>query len=162
GLTPTPPEDVCVFMGPCSKGPSGTNPANLSTYISAPISFGNIGDLVADRGTGPVVKKAAYSMSKTGGSVVVVRLPKTARLATKSAVDISDISTPSLNPTLSGTPNDQYSVVVEFTTGGTTGTTGMFYRYSLNGGVDYTAPIALGTALTLAALATATGVTVTL
>lgn len=145
----TPPEDIHVVMGCCSKGTE-----------TSPFAFGTVTALVAARGCGPGVKGAAYPMAKTGTQVVYVRLPKTTVAATKSAVDITDITDPTLAPSLSGTPTDAYYVIVDFVLGGTTGTGPITYRYSLDGGVTYSANVSLGTGLTI--VPTGTGVTITL
>ena len=153
GIAPSPVTSVHVVMGCCSKGPTDLKP----------ISFGNIKSLTAGRGCGPAVKAAAYSMAKTEASVVFTRLPATARAATKSAVNITGLSTASLAPSVSGTPKDSYEVKVLFTLGGTTGTGPITYKYSLDGGVTYSDPVSLGVGLTIGtAFTAATGLTITL
>lgn len=159
GLIATPPTDICVVMGCCSSGPEASSPLSAE-YISKPVSFGNLADFTAARGCGPGVKAAAYMHAKTGSSFVFVRLPKTAREATTSAVDISELTDAGLDPSVSGTPNDTYAVIVEFTASGTTGIAGIEYMYSLDGGVTYTDAIELGTGLDIEL--DETGLTITL
>lgn len=54
--------------------------------------------------------------------------------------------------TASGTPNDEYDVIFEVVKGGTIGTVGIQYRFSLDGGYTYTPATQLGTANSLALL----------
>jgi hypothetical protein len=136
---PSSPPNICVFVGPSSKGP-----------LATPTSFGagNITGLASTFGTGTGVKGAAYVAAKTAVQFVFLRVAKTAVAASTSSLDLSGIAG-TLVPTVTGTPLDNYEVIVEFTVGGTVGISGIFYRYSLNGGEDYTAATALGTATTI-------------
>jgi hypothetical protein len=107
-------------------------------------------------GTGPGVKAAAYINSKTGADGIFIRLAKTTVSAVTSAVDKTLVAGTAV-PTVSGTPLDGYDVQVVITTAGTIGTS-FSYKYSLDGGETFTAPISAGssTSLTL----TGTGLTI--
>lgn len=145
GIIQTPSTNVHVSMGCSSKGTT-----------KVPYSLGSLTALTTTFGTGPGVKAPAYSFAKTQAPWIHINLPVTAKTATKSAVDSSGM-TGTLVPTLTGTPLDQYNLVFVFTVGGTTGITGIFYKYSLDGGQTFTTPAALGTNLTVAL--TGTGLT---
>ncbi|MGK3961324.1 DUF2586 family protein [Sorangium sp. So ce1667] len=144
-----PADKVYVAIGPCSKGPLFT-PTPISSQTTLTSTFG----------AGPTVKATAYSLGKVGSSVVFVRIPATAVAATISTVDRTGLTNQALAPAVSGTPLDSYNVRVEFTAAGTTGTAGIMYRYSLDGGTTFTTPAALGTGLTIAPAGT--GLTITL
>jgi hypothetical protein len=151
GVNPVdlPPDDVCVFIGPCSKGP-----------LFQPFQFNNVNALASKFGCGPGVKSKAYALAKTGATGLFVRIPATSVAAYKSAVDKSDLTDPTLNPTVSGTPTDGFEVVILFTAGGVTGTTGISYKVSLDGGETFGSAVALGTGLTISPANT--GLTITL
>lgn len=147
GLIASPPDKVAVYCGTASKG----------TYLQ-PFVFATTTTLTGSFGCGKGVKAATYSIAKTGGQCVFIRLPKVAVAATKSSV--TKVGTGTFVATVSGTPLDNYEVIIEFTVGGTIGVAGIFYRYSLDGGETYTTAAALGTATTIAL--TGTGMTVNL
>jgi hypothetical protein len=96
-------------------------------------------------GSGPLVELAAYTMAVSKRPTLLVR-------GTGSVVGtygtITKTGAGTANFTAGGTaPRDDYDVYVEFVTGGTVGTAGITYRYSLGGANGpMSGIIALGTA----------------
>lgn len=136
---------VAVTIGPASKG---------SNYT--PLPFSSSSSIASQHGCGPGPKAAAYAQAKSGKPGIFIAVPKTARAATTSAIDKTAI-TGTLDPTVTGTPNDGYDVRVVCTAGGTIGSAGISLKWSLDGGKTFTAPAPLGTATTL--VLTGTGLT---
>lgn len=127
---------ACVTFGCASKGPL------------TPTPFSNQSLLKSTFGAGPAVKAAAYVATKTGVDGVFIRLPAVARAAFKSPVIATGTGTSVA--TVSGTPLDRFDIVLVFSTGGTVGSAGAFYKLSLDGGRTMSAPVALGTATSIA------------
>lgn len=148
GIITSPPDQVHVVMGCCSKGPV-TNPYQ-------PYALGSLAGLTGNFGCGPAVKAAAYTFAKTQAPFIFIRVPATAITAAKSAVDKSGVAG-TLVPTVTGTPNDEYNIVFVFTVAGTIGVAGIFYKWSKDGGQTFTTPAALGVATTVTL--TGTGLT---
>jgi hypothetical protein len=146
GIAPTSSTKVCVFFGCSSKG-----------ALLTPTPFGSYKDCASSFGSGPTVKAAAYSNVKTNANFVFIRLPAAVVAATTSAVVKTGTGT--FVATITGTPLDNYEVVLIWTTGGTIGTSAS-YKYSLDGGTTFTAIAALGVATTISL--TGTGLTVNL
>jgi hypothetical protein len=113
---------------------------------NVPASYGKISSLVAAFGYGPLVEAAARHIELTGDAVVVVKTGKTTEGAA-GAVDVTGVTGTSV-VTFDGTtyPYDDYDVKVVVVTGGTRGTAGITFKISLDGGKNYSATIALGTA----------------
>lgn len=156
GLIATSGRAVTIF-GCCS----GADAADMMK----PVPFGNVDDLVQVFETGPAVKAAAYIWERTKLPFVFVPMPKTLVDAFISDVDLAGV-TGTLGDdedfvALSGTPTDNYEVVVKIIDGGTTGITGITYQVSLNGGDDFGDTTALGTGLTIAPDGTSITITLT-
>lgn len=126
--------DVMCVIGCCSSG------------VYTPRMVASVPDLVATFGHGPAVELAAYIIEKSRKRVLFVRTPSTTA-GTNSAVD-EDGVTGTSTVTLSGTPLDSYEGRFEVVAGGTRGTAGITFKYSLDGGATYSPTIALGTAVT--------------
>jgi hypothetical protein len=131
--------DLIAVAGCCSGGVN----YRLTQYSSAAA-------VVAGEGYGPAVEYAAWHIEKTNKPVYFCKLP-TATAGTNSAVKTADVTGTSVI-TLTGTggPRDYYRGVFEVMTGGTIGTAGIVFRYSLDGGRNYSPRIALGTATSYA------------
>ncbi|MFT3773010.1 MAG: DUF2586 family protein [Minicystis sp.] len=147
GIAPSSAPNVCVFFGCSSKGP-----------LLQPQSFGAFKAMASAFGCGPTPKLAAYANAKTGADFVFIRLPASAVAAFTSSV--TKTGTGTFVATVSGTPTDNYEVVLIFTVGGTIGSAGISYKYSLDGGTTFTTPTTLGTATTITLAST--GLTVNL
>lgn len=135
--------NVCCYIAPSSKGP-----------LKQPLAFGSPEDAFGTFGAGPLAKGAAYG-SRSRASYLAIRVPAVAEAATVSAITKPTGKTVSVT----GTPLWGYDVIVVITTGGTIGTSAS-YKYSLDGGVTYTAPATLGVATSI--VLTGTGLTVVL
>lgn len=146
GLIAAPPNTVHVVIGPCSSGP-----LNTALQFSDPFT------IPATYGCGMAVKAAAYPLAQTGAPVYVMRIPTVAVAATTSALTKDLAGT--LDPVITGTPLYGFDVQVVIVNGGTTGTTGIVYKVSLDGGETFGATTPLLTLLTFAL--TGTGLTVT-
>lgn len=106
---------------------------------------------------GPAMKGAAYVIGKTLADVIFLRM-NADTVAASATIDSSQFTgTSTLSTT--GTANGFYSIVVEFTTPGTVGTSAS-YKISLNGGQTFSAIVALGVATTITI--TGTGLTLVL
>ena len=143
---------IAVYLGCSSKGPLMTPTPFGARQYSAPIGT---------FGCGPMPKESAYPSAKVAKEFVCIRLPKVSVSAFKSPLDVTGLASNSTaTPSLAGTPLDGYDARLEVTAGGTLGTTGISTRYSLDGGLTWTSPAALGTALSV--VLTGTGLTLTL
>ncbi len=129
--------DTLLVAGCCSAGPYNT----LQLYS-------RVSSLVTDYGYGPAVEAAAHVLERSGKRVLFARMPGTT-VGTNSSVDAEDVAGTSVI-TLTGEPYDDYEGVITVVTGGTRGTTGIEFTYSLDGGRTTSATIALGTATTYA------------
>lgn len=145
----TAPADVCFHIGCSSKG-----------ALLTPTPFGGqqIKTAEATFGCGPLPREGGYIQGKVPVQFGFIRVPATARVATKSTpATVRNVSS-DFTTTLSGTPTDGADVVLTFTLGGTTGTGPISYTVSTDGGVTTGAPVSLATGLTIVIL----GVTITL
>lgn len=132
------PSKVIAVLGCSSKVPSGGS--------KKPYQYTKATDCLSDMGCGPGVKAAAQLAAKTGNPFIFLHIPATAVAAAIGTLDSSGKAGTSV-VTATGTPTDGYEVIFLVTTGGTIGTSASF-RYSLNGGDDYSGIIALSTATT--------------
>lgn len=119
--------NVCAYIGPSSKGALKT-PYSFSTPEDASLQFG----------CGPLPRAAAYG-GRSRATYLCVRIPAVAEAAVVSSITKPAGKTVSVT----GTPLWGYDVIFIFTTGGTIGSPGAQFKYSLNGGVTYTDPAAL-------------------
>lgn len=127
-------------------GTSETGTANV------PATFGRASDIFAAYGYGPLTEAAALHVDRTGLPVVVVKCAGTTAGA-MGTIDDSAVGGGAktfITQTASTFPLDDYEVRVKIVNPGTTGVTGITYRYSLDGGRTYSAIQALGSGLTLA------------
>lgn len=118
--------------------------------LNTPATYGRVKDVVADFTSGPLVEAAAHSIERYGRPVVLVR---TAQSATTPAGTVSGVTsvatgTSVVTITASPTPNDDYELQILFTRDGTRGTNG-WYKYSLDGGRNYSVETALSTATSI-------------
>lgn len=138
---------------------------------NAPASFTKVTDIQAQSTTpgalGPGLEYSAYYLNNAKKPVVVVN-PTCSTAGAYGTIDHSGV-TGTATITGAGTPLDEYDVIVTIVTGGTLGTAGITYTYSLDGGNSVSAVNALGTGLTLSCplyggtlLGTSTGVSFTL
>lgn len=127
-------EKVLALVGASSSGP-----------VNTPATYARSRDIVSTFGAGPLVEAAAYAIERYKRPVMVCRTGDTVSGA-YGTVDVSGVDGTSVITAHAATePNDDYDVVILFVTGGTRGTAGITYRYSLDGGANYSPTLALGT-----------------
>lgn len=95
-------------------------------------------------GQGDTVDFVSHYISTVRKSVCQVRLPSTVAGAVQ-IVDKDAVAGTSV-VTATGTPNRRVHLLFEVVTGGTIGATGIEFRYSVNGGIDWSQTQQLGTA----------------
>lgn len=100
-----------------------------------------------DFGYGPLPEAAAYIMSVSGNPVVLVKSTGTTAGAYGSVSHTGAGS--SVCSAGATAPYDDYDVIVSFVAGGTIGIAGATYKYTLDGGNNWSGVIALGTANTI-------------
>lgn len=122
-----------ALVGPCSKGP-----------VNKPAAYGRITQLVQDLGQGPLVEAAAHYIERYGGQVVVTRTDASTP-GSYGTLDDSGVGGTSTITAGLTEPLDDYEAAVEILTGGTVGTAGITYRWSLDGGRTWSPATALGT-----------------
>jgi hypothetical protein len=118
--------------------------------VDTPATFGRIQDLVSAFGYGAGVEAAAIHILRTGKPVAFVRTASSVDGTATSPVLApggvgTSVPTVSVTPV---TPVDDYEVVWTAVATGTIGITGITFRYSLDGGRNYSAVTALLTANT--------------
>lgn len=120
-------------------------------------SFSDIADVQATLGYGPLVESIAYALAVAGGPVYAMRVNATAG-GTAGAVTKSNTAgaTPgTATMTVTGTPYDAYDVRVDIVRGGDTLVAGTaVFRYSLDGGLTWSADLAVPTGGTYAVTGT--------
>lgn len=137
GVAQSGPTNVHVAIGCSSKGPFGQALAfNVPTGASS---------ATGTYGCGPMPKAAAYATRKANARYIAIRVAATAVSASTSAITKPTGKTVAVTDT-AGAVQWGYDVSIVFTTGGTVGVAGIFYKTSVNGGATYTTPAALGTA----------------
>jgi hypothetical protein len=122
--------------------PSATLAANT------PATYGRVKDLVTALVRGPLLEAAAHAIEKYGRPVCVVRTADTTAGAA-SAVTFTGTGTSVVTAdVVTDEPEDDYEVVFLVTLGGTIATGPISFKYSLDGGRNYSAEVSLGTANT--------------
>lgn len=112
-----------------------------------PGSYGTQRALTDEHGAGGLLSEvAALTMADTQKQVIALRTAASVA-AVISAVVHSGAGTSVVTAT--GTPIDDYVIIFEVLSGGTVGTAGITYRYTLDGGKVWTGTRALGTANSL-------------
>ena len=114
-----------------------------------PATFARITDVVSTYGRGPLVEAAAYALEKYGRPVVLVRTGQS--VAGDYPADDAHGGTVSGTSTVTvddaGTePDDDYECYFVVVAGGTIGTAGITFQWSLDGGRTLSPVTALGTA----------------
>lgn len=109
--------------------------------------FGRQDQALSALGYGPLVEDAAYAMAEAGNPVVLIK--PAASVAGAYGTFTTAVSGSSAVAT-TGTPLDEFNFVrVTIVAGGTVGTPGITYTYSLDSGVNVSGVTALGAATTL-------------
>jgi hypothetical protein len=122
-----------TIVGPCTGG-----------VVNTPTLLSNRSTLLQQFIGGPTVEAAAYALTYEVPSVVLVRTDDTG--GTPGAYgSITEVETVTVSADEDVLPADDLEPVVEFRTGGTVGSNGITYRYSLDGGRQFSGVLALGT-----------------
>lgn len=123
-----------AIVGPAASGAENT-----------PQPFNRKSTLLAEHTHGPLAEAAAYALTYEVPKVICVRT----QTSDQAAGAYGSITVDSVDGAVTGDgttkPGGDYEVVVVVTTGFTVGTTGGYYKYSLDGGRLFSNPIALGT-----------------
>lgn len=128
-------DGICALIAPA-----------LSGTINQAAAFGKSKGLVTEFAGGLLPENGAWMMQFTQRTLVAVRAAASVA-AVLSVVTHSGAGTSVVTAT--GTPIDDYQIIFKVVAGGIIATTGITYQYSLDGGVNYTAILALGVANTL-------------
>lgn len=113
---------------------------------NAPATYARVKDVVAAFGAGPLVEAAAHYIERYGKPVVLVRTGQTTAGSPGTLVtSVAGTSVVTLDTTA---PNDDYEGLFRVVTGGTVGTAGITFQWSLDGGRTLSPVTALGTANT--------------
>ncbi len=126
-----------AIIGASSKGPVGT-----------PAPYARVRDLVGDFGVGPMVEGAANAIAKFGGSVLVCRTGASTAgsFPAADAVAFAGLGTSTVTVDDENTaPADDLEFYLEVTRGGTVGTDGIEFKWSLDGGRTLSPVTSLGT-----------------
>ncbi len=129
---------VLAIIAPAQKGP-----------VNTPSSFARIIDAYATYGLGSLVEYGGYFMRNAGKPVVLINPTTTTVAGIGTLVPVFATGSVTASVVASGYPLDEYNIVVNVVNGGTVGTTGLTYTYSLDGGVTTSALNSLGTATTI-------------
>lgn len=117
--------------------------------VGVPKAFTRTEDVVTEYAAGRLVEGAAYAIEHFGLNTLLIRADGSTpgELGSLNTDEFEGTTTPSLEGSVE--PNDDYEPYVVFVSGGTTGTAGIKYRTSLDGGRTLAAPKSLGAALFL-------------
>lgn len=128
---------ICAIIAPSSIGTA-----------NQPAAYTKAGLALTDYGYGALTDDGAYIMAVSGNPVVLVK-GAASTAATTGTVTTAGTGTGLAASTAAGsTPFDDFNVLVTITTGGTRGVAGIYFTYSLDGGLLTSAPQALGTGST--------------
>ncbi len=137
GILPPSAGKLLALVGPCSAG-----------AVDTPMTFGKVSALVSALGDGPLVEAAARAIQLHGKPVICVRTATTTAGAS-SAVTFTGTGTSVVTADVDPlAPYDDYEVRLLVVAGGTIGAAGITFRYSLDGGRNYSPLVSLGTAVT--------------
>lgn len=136
GVLPPSSGALLAVVGTSSKG-----------SVDTPAAYARVSDLVDDFGLGPLVEAAAYAITKFGRPVLVVRTGDTTA-GTLTSATLTGTGTATVDVSGSPDPIDDFEFHFEVITGGVLGTTGITFKWSMDGGRTQSAETALGTDLT--------------
>lgn len=121
--------------------------AASSGALNSAGSFARRDVLFEEHSHGHLLEFAAYVMAQSKKPIVAVR----GDASTAGAYSDLTLTGSGTAAITAGEPEpvDEFDVLIEFVTGGTVGSSGITYRYSLNGGATKSKVLALGTANTI-------------
>ena len=129
-------QKIKAFVGPADSG-----------SLDTPGAYSRISDITGTFGGGPTVETAAFHVNDTGLPALIVRTDETTA-GSYGTIDVTAFTGTAAPATdVSTEPNDDYEAYIYFNTGGTTGTAGITYQWSLDDGRTLSPITALGTGL---------------
>lgn len=133
GAVPDSGGKLLALIGAATSGP-----------FNLPASFGRTKDILANFTSGPVVEAACTAIDKYKKQVLIIRSATTVD-GVASAVDDDGIAGTSVL-TLTGAPLDDAELFIKVVTGGTVGTSGIAFQWSVDDGRTFSPVTQLGTA----------------
>lgn len=135
GILPASAGKILAVVGPCGSGPFNT-----------PATFGRSTDIESNFTDGAAAEAAATHVDRTGSPVCLVRTETTTDgAATAVDLDLVDGTSVITCDVSTEQPHDDYEVAFEVLSGGTIGTGPISFRWSLDGGRNWSRATALGT-----------------
>ena len=119
-----------------------------SGAVDTPAAYSRTTTLVSERGGGPAVEAAAYHIETRSRPIILISTGSTVTGSYPGDAETTQTGSGTSVATVDnvGTaPNDDYEAYLVVVTGGTVGTAGIEFRYSLDGGRTLSPVIALGT-----------------
>jgi len=138
GILPPSAGKMLAFVGVASLG-----------AIATPAAFSRASDIQANFGEGITVEAACYAIERYGKPVIFVRSATSTPGAAGVLVDDGVLGTSVITNDVSSAPLDDYEAGVLIVGGGTKGTAGITYQWTLDGGRTYSPITALGIAGTI-------------
>lgn len=126
---------MLAIVGPAVAGPIGT-----------PSAFARWEDARAIYLGGPLLEAAAYAIDTYKKPVLLCRSAGSVAAAVSAVSHSSGAGTSAVTVKAGAAPIDNHELALEFLSDGTIGVAGITYRMSLDGGRNWTATMALGTA----------------
>lgn len=111
--------------------------------LNTPAAFGRTKDVIATFGSGPLVEAACIHIERTGQPVIIIRTGSSVA-GTPGTIDVTGVTGTSA-VTNTGVPNDDYDAYFIVRNGGTIGSAGITYQWSLDGGRTLSPVANLGT-----------------
>jgi hypothetical protein len=139
GTVPNQGGKLVAVLGPASAG-----------VFETPQGIARPKDVIAGFTSGPLVEWSTYFQSRYGRGAIPIRTHATGTAGSAGHLDVTGVAGTSVATIASSpTPPDDLDVVFQVVAGGTIGTDGITYQYSLDGGRTLSPVTALGTADTL-------------
>lgn len=120
--------------------------ASSSGTANTPATYARVEDVTNAFGQGPVVELACAAIKRTGRPVLIVKTAAATNVGAYGTPVDGITGTSDVTVDTDVKPHDEYDFIFTVVTGGTIGTAGITYKYSLDGGNNYSATTALGTA----------------
>jgi hypothetical protein len=118
-----------------------------SSGAYTPKTFARIADVIAEYTAGPLVDDACMAIKAFGIPVLCCRVTSTGNGTCSAVVRVGSGAV--ITVSSGAAPNNNYEPYVIFTAGGTRGSAGIKYKYSLDGGRTLSAEQELGTAVVI-------------
>lgn len=138
---------VCTLAGTIGSapGPSWKWSKDGGETYTTPASLGT-GTTIVLTGTGLTATFTAADAYTLNQEITAWTIPAAQSIAPVTTTRGNPDSPSTCVMTMTGSPIDDYEIVLEWLVGGTVGTTGASYRYSLDGGRKWSPAKSLGTA----------------